>query len=192
MGGIWHSCTRHLAALPSVRPLAPRLLQAARCKAAFKTGEAGSTSNAAPDPCPYPPPPCLAALKSNQTALKIQHLCLPCPWSSRAQTIGDMVLCYAGAHGRTIIFTETKKEANELALDEGIKVECAVLHGDIAQAQRETTFQAFRDGKFRCLGRCLLLACLLRRSLLLAFLFRCTRAYSSSALRARVCARRTS
>lgn len=26
-----------------------------------------------------------------------------------------------------------------------------MLHGDIAQAQRETTFQAFRDGKFRCL-----------------------------------------
>ena len=24
--GIWHSCTRHLAALPSVRPLASRLL----------------------------------------------------------------------------------------------------------------------------------------------------------------------
>jgi ATP-dependent RNA helicase DDX21 len=93
----------------------------------------------------------LTAHASNETALKIQHLCLPCPWSSRAQTIGDMVLCYAGAHGRTIIFTETKKEANELALDEGIKVECAVLHGDIAQAQRETTFQAFRDGKFRCL-----------------------------------------
>ena len=93
----------------------------------------------------------LTAANSDETPLKIQHLCLPCPWSSRAQTIGDMVLCYAGAHGRTIIFTETKKEANELALDEGIKVECAVLHGDIAQAQRETTFQAFRDGKFRCL-----------------------------------------
>jgi ATP-dependent RNA helicase DDX21 len=87
----------------------------------------------------------------NETALKIQHLCLPCPWSSRAQTIGDIVLCYAGAHGRTIIFTETKKEANELALDDAVKQECAVLHGDIAQAQRETTFQAFRDGKFRCL-----------------------------------------
>lgn len=26
-----------------------------------------------------------------------------------------------------------------------------MLHGDIAQAQRETTFQAFREGKFRCL-----------------------------------------
>ena len=33
--------------------------------------------------------------KKNETALKIKHLCLPCPWSSRAQTIGDMVLCYA-------------------------------------------------------------------------------------------------
>ncbi|KAJ1477624.1 P-loop containing nucleoside triphosphate hydrolase protein, partial [Baffinella frigidus] len=54
-----------------------------------------------------------------------------------------------GAHGKTIIFTETKKEANELALDDAIKQDCAVLHGDIAQAQRETTFQAFREGKFK-------------------------------------------
>lgn len=86
-----------------------------------------------------------------QTATRIEHLRLPCPWSSRAKIIGDIVLVYAGAHGKTIIFTETKKEANELALDDCIKQDCAVLHGDIAQAQRETTFQAFRDGKFKCL-----------------------------------------
>jgi len=42
-----------------------------------------------------------------------------------------------------IVPTETKKEANELALDDAIKQECAVLHGDIAQAQRETTFQVY-------------------------------------------------
>eukprot|EP00277_Geminigera_cryophila_P025161 CAMPEP_0179480916 /NCGR_PEP_ID=MMETSP0799-20121207/58765_1 /TAXON_ID=46947 /ORGANISM="Geminigera cryophila, Strain CCMP2564" /LENGTH=482 /DNA_ID=CAMNT_0021293243 /DNA_START=292 /DNA_END=1738 /DNA_ORIENTATION=- len=41
--------------------------------------------------------------------------------------------------------------SDELALDDAIKQECAVLHGDIAQAQRETTFQAFREGKFKCL-----------------------------------------
>ncbi|EKX55400.1 hypothetical protein GUITHDRAFT_57670, partial [Guillardia theta CCMP2712] len=89
--------------------------------------------------------------QGQETATRIEHLCIPCPWNSRARTIGDIVLCYAGSHGKTIIFTETKKEANELALDDAIKQDCAVLHGDIAQAQRETTFQAFRDGKFRCL-----------------------------------------
>jgi ATP-dependent RNA helicase DDX21 len=59
--------------------------------------------------------------KGPTTATRINHLCIPCPWSSRARTIGDIVLCYAGQHGRTIIFTETKKEANELALDDAIK-----------------------------------------------------------------------
>lgn len=47
-----------------------------------------------------------------------------------------------------IIFTETKKEANELLLEESIKGACAALHGDIPQAQRENTLKGFRDGKF--------------------------------------------
>jgi len=59
--------------------------------------------------------------QGSETASKIQHLQMPCPWSNRAKCIGDIVLCYAGTHGKTIIFTETKKEANELALDDAIK-----------------------------------------------------------------------
>ena len=42
---------------------------------------------------------------------------------------------------------ETKKEANELAVNNEIKFECGVLHGDIPQNQREITMAAFRDGK---------------------------------------------
>jgi ATP-dependent RNA helicase DDX21 len=80
------------------------------------------------------------------TATKIQHLSVASGWTTRAATIGSIVNCYAGAHGRTIIFTETKKEADELARDTGIKVVCGVLHGDVAQAQREIVFQGFRDG----------------------------------------------
>lgn len=64
---------------------------------------------------------------------------------------GDVLTVYAGAQGRTIVFTETKKDANALALESSIKQDCQLLHGDIAQSQRETTLQAFRDGKFRCL-----------------------------------------
>lgn len=57
-----------------------------------------------------------------------------------------------GSAGRAIIFTETKNEANELALgDELGKNTCQVLHGDIAQKQREITLQSFRDGKVRAL-----------------------------------------
>lgn len=50
-----------------------------------------------------------------------------------------------------MIFTSTKKEANELALNSVIKQETQVLHGDINQAQREITLASFREGKIRVL-----------------------------------------
>ncbi len=42
----------------------------------------------------------------------------------------DLVRCY-GACGRTIIFTETKRDANELL---NVLSEARALHGDIPQA----------------------------------------------------------
>lgn len=53
---------------------------------------------------------------------------------------------YSGMHGRTIIFASTKKEANELSLNDVLRQECQVLHGDIPQKQREMTLAAFREG----------------------------------------------
>ena len=47
----------------------------------------------------------------------------------------------SGAHGRTMIFTRTKAEANELALSSSLKQDCQVLHGDIQQKQREITLK---------------------------------------------------
>ena len=58
---------------------------------------------------------------------------------------------YSGAHGRAMIFTSTKKEANELALNSVLKQETQVLHGDINQTQREITLSSFREGKIRVL-----------------------------------------
>jgi superfamily II DNA/RNA helicase len=49
-------------------------------------------------------------------------------------------------HGRTIVFADTKKEANELGLSQVIRQECQVLHGDIPQKQREVTLAQFREG----------------------------------------------
>ncbi len=48
---------------------------------------------------------------------------------------------YSGAHGRTMIFCPTKKEANEMALSSCLKQDCQVLHGDIPQRQREITLK---------------------------------------------------
>ena len=62
-----------------------------------------------------------------------------------------MLKVYSGAHGRAMIFTSTKKEANELALNSVLKQETQVLHGDINQTQREITLASFREGKIRVL-----------------------------------------
>ena len=86
-----------------------------------------------------------------KTAKTVEHLAINCPYHMRVETIGDVVLCYGGRHCRTIIFTETKSEANDIMLKSKIKQECQVLHGDIPQKQREITFQGFREGKFKCL-----------------------------------------
>ena len=89
--------------------------------------------------------------KQRKTPTTVQHLAINCPFSQRIDALADIVLCYGGKHARTIIFTETKKEANDIMMKANIRQECQVLHGDIPQQQREVTFQAFREGKFKCL-----------------------------------------
>ncbi|KAM7429486.1 Nucleolar RNA helicase 2 [Porites harrisoni] len=87
-------------------------------------------------------------LKASET---IEHLAIKCPYEARASTISDIVQVYCGAHSRTLIFTETKNDANNLALNSILKQDVQVLHGDIPQEQREITLKSFRDGKVRCL-----------------------------------------
>lgn len=71
-----------------------------------------------------------------KTSKTVQHLSLSCPYSHRNSVIADLVNLYGGRHGRTIIFCETKKEANEVAFKANLKQETQVLHGDIPQKQR--------------------------------------------------------
>lgn len=53
---------------------------------------------------------------------------------------------------RAIVFAETKKEADELATSGSLDgCGAAVLHGDIAQRQREIILSQFRNGKFHVL-----------------------------------------
>lgn len=56
-----------------------------------------------------------------KTSTLIEHFAVRCHWQERANALRDLLLVYQGAHGRTIIFTETKKEANELALTAVLK-----------------------------------------------------------------------
>jgi ATP-dependent RNA helicase DDX21 len=65
--------------------------------------------------------------------------------------IGEIMQVYGGAKTRTIVFCDTKRACNELIMAPELKADCQTLHGDISQAQRETTLQGFRSGKFYCL-----------------------------------------
>lgn len=82
-----------------------------------------------------------------QTATGVTHLAIPAGTHSKTTILGDTVKTYA-PNGRTIVFTATKKEANEIALSSNIASLCQVLHGDIDQHQREVSLNGFKEGKF--------------------------------------------
>mmetsp|Transcript_13065 Transcript_13065/g.21161 ORF Transcript_13065/g.21161 Transcript_13065/m.21161 type:complete len:710 (-) Transcript_13065:51-2180(-) len=91
--------------------------------------------------------------KDKQASSDVEHMCLMCPWHARGQCISDLIRMYGNIQnsGRTIVFCQTKKECNELAVDKDLNREAKVLHGDIAQSHRETTLQGFRSGRFSLL-----------------------------------------
>ncbi|XP_010187643.1 PREDICTED: nucleolar RNA helicase 2-like, partial [Mesitornis unicolor] len=93
----------------------------------------------------------LIGKRTQKAATTVDHLAIECHWTQRAAVIGDVIQVYSGSHGRTIVFCETKKEANELALNASIKQDCQSLHGDIPQKQREITLKGFRNGTFKVL-----------------------------------------
>ena len=54
--------------------------------------------------------------------------------------------------GKTIVFTETKREADELVSGGVFKsLTAQALHGDVGQKQRDATLNAFRAGAFNVL-----------------------------------------
>ena len=52
-----------------------------------------------------------------------------------------MVQVYSGSRGRTLVFTQTKQDADELAVSPCLTQDARVLHGDIVQKQREVTLK---------------------------------------------------
>ncbi|KAK4278620.1 hypothetical protein QN277_016443 [Acacia crassicarpa] len=82
-----------------------------------------------------------------KASTNVRHIVLPCSSTARSQLIPDVIRCYCNG-GRTIIFTETKESASELA---GLLPGARALHGDIQQSQREVTLAGFRTGKFTTL-----------------------------------------
>ena len=70
-----------------------------------------------------------------------QHLAIQSGYHQRPSIINDVIRVHSGINGRTMIFCETKKDANELSMNKVLTVEAQVLHGDIPQQQREITLK---------------------------------------------------
>lgn len=65
----------------------------------------------------------------NKTSKTVKHLAINCPYQNRISTLADVLICYGG--GQTIVFTQTKKEANDLLLSGKMQKDIEVMHGDI-------------------------------------------------------------
>lgn len=92
----------------------------------------------------------LAKDLKDKTQKNINHISINVPYHNRMQTLADILIIYGGL-GQTIVFCSTKAEANSLLLSEKIKKDIEVMHGDIAQNQREVTLKRFKEKKFSVL-----------------------------------------
>jgi ATP-dependent RNA helicase DDX21 len=59
------------------------------------------------------------------------HLAISCPFHNRLSALADVLVCYGGGSGKSIVFTQTKADANNLLMSDKIK-DTEVMHGDIA------------------------------------------------------------
>ena len=83
-------------------------------------------------------------------ATTTKHVAIKVNASARTKTLADLLTVHQPE--RAIVFTRTKRDADELAMElvhRGIEAEA--IHGDLAQAQRERALGAFRAGRSRVL-----------------------------------------
>ncbi|KAG1360656.1 DEAD-box ATP-dependent RNA helicase 7 [Cocos nucifera] len=84
-----------------------------------------------------------------KASASVRHLVLPFNFTVASSAFhflnGFNVKLPLLSGGRTIIFTETKESASQLA---GLLPGSRALHGDIVQAQREVILAGFRSGRF--------------------------------------------
>lgn len=108
-----------------------------------------------------------AVTRGSMAATTVRHCAVRVPDrdEARASLLADIIAVYSGMSGskngvkataagpsRAIVFTQTKREADELATSGALDgCGAAVLHGDVSQKQREVTLAQFRKGRFQVL-----------------------------------------
>ncbi|KAJ4955306.1 hypothetical protein NE237_012089 [Protea cynaroides] len=80
----------------------------------------------------------------------IKLYAMPATATSKRTILSDLIMVYAKG-GKTIVFTQTKRDADEVSMALTKSIASEALHGDITQHQRERTLNGFRQGKFTVL-----------------------------------------
>lgn len=80
----------------------------------------------------------------------IKLYAIPTTSTSKRTILSDLITVYAKG-GKTIVFTQTKRDADEVSMSLTSSIASEALHGDISQHQRERTLNGFRQGKFTVL-----------------------------------------
>ena len=91
----------------------------------------------------------------SEAATTVEHRAVLTPGSdiARCSTLADIIAVYGGDdESRTIVFTSTKREADELCVSAPLApLSPQPLHGDVSQTQRDVTLKRFREGHFNVL-----------------------------------------
>ncbi|XXG78832.1 hypothetical protein AAC387_Pa09g0010 [Persea americana] len=80
----------------------------------------------------------------------IKLYAIPTTATSKRTILSDLITVYAKGE-KTIVFTQTKRDADEVSMALSNSIASEALHGDISQHQRERTLNGFRQGKFTVL-----------------------------------------
>lgn len=92
----------------------------------------------------------LVGEQDEKLAEGIKLFAIPATATSKRTMLSDLVTVYAKG-GKTIVFTQTKRDADEVSMALTSSIASEALHGDISQHQRERTLNGFRQGKFTVL-----------------------------------------
>ncbi|KAK2430610.1 DEAD-box ATP-dependent RNA helicase 53, mitochondrial [Trifolium repens] len=80
----------------------------------------------------------------------IKLYAVPATSTSKRRILYGLISAY-GKGGKTIVFTRTKRDADEISFSLTNSIASKALHGDISQYQRERTLDGFRQGRFTVL-----------------------------------------
>ena len=88
--------------------------------------------------------------QDEKLAERIKFYAIPTIATSKRTILSDLITVYAKG-GKTIVFTQTKRDADDVSLALTNSIASEALHGDISRRQRERTLNRFRQGKFTVL-----------------------------------------